>query len=74
MLGPSETDLDFLGRRAMEEAQAAATASTASAAAAHRRMAAVYAARLREQQDVAAQFEALLADIGGPADGEEIGA
>lgn len=65
MLARSESDAEFFGRRAMEEARAAAAATCAAAGAAHRRMAVAYAARLREDQVATAAFQDLLVDRDG---------
>lgn len=63
MRAREETDLDFFSRRAIEEARSAAISECARASAAHRRMAAVYAGRLRDEQSAEENFAALLVDI-----------
>lgn len=56
MLAQDETDLDFYGRRAMEEARAATKASCVAAGAAHRHMAVAYSALVREECEGAEPF------------------
>lgn len=63
MLNRAETEFDFYSRRAMEEAQAAAKAASRLVGAVHRRMAAAYAARLRDEQETDARFEELLDEL-----------
>lgn len=63
MLARSEQDLDFFGRRALEEARAAAAAKSVAAGAAHRQMAAIYAQRLRDRQFAAEGIDDTLGDL-----------
>lgn len=63
MLARSENDFDFFSRRALEEARAAAAAKSIEAGAAHRHMAAVYAARLRDEQLAAEGIDDPLGDL-----------
>lgn len=63
MLDRDETELDFYSRRAMEESHAAAAAPSPVVGATHRHMAAAYAARLRDEEESAASFEAFLKAI-----------
>ena len=63
MLARSENDSDFFSRRALEEARAAAVAKSIEAGAAHRHMAAVYAARLRDEQLAAEGISDPLGDL-----------
>lgn len=63
MLARAENDVDFFSRRAMEEARAAAAAKSIAAGAAHRQMAAIYAARLRDEQLAAEGIDDTLGDL-----------
>lgn len=65
----SESDLDYYGRRAMEESAAALVAKGAQASAVHRRMAAAYAIRMREEQVAADLMGVTLAELDDVDDG-----
>ena len=60
MLPGDESEVDYYGRRAMEESRAAGVATCPRIGAAHRRMAAAYVARMRAEQRVTAEFDDLL--------------
>ena len=59
----TETNLQFLSRRALEESRLAARARNPKAAAAHRYLAAAYSAQIARELATAASFQELLREL-----------